>query len=563
MVTAWAACPGRAGRATLTTARRARSVRDNTRMRTERIQRRRPAIRQTPAAEVRTACASGQALTLDADRHLPLGAPARRASRLARPHGVPRLGAARASASRSSSRGASTRSSDAGYGVFEAERRRRPPATRYRFVVDGTPLPDPVQPLAARGPARALGGRRPRRVRVDRRAVAAAVAARPRALRAARRHVHARRARSRRRSSTSRALRELGVTAIELMPVAEFPGRHGWGYDGVYLCAAHSAYGGPDGLARLVDAAHAAGLAVILDVVYNHLGAPACRRSTAFGPYFTDAHETPWGEALNLDREDSDAVRELVLESAEGWIRDFHVDGLRLDAIHAIVDSSPEHLVAEIARRVHAANAARARDRRVRPQRPARRARAGARRLGLRRRLGRRLPPRAARAAHRRARRLLRGVRRARRPGQGAAPPARPRRQLLERSAGAASARPPTTSPPERFVVFSADHDQVGNRAFGDRLPVEVRPLAALLHAPGTLHADAVPGRGVRRAGAVPVLLRSHRRRDRRRDARGAPARVRRVRRVRRRGGARSAGPGDVRALQAHARRASRRGCAS
>ena len=168
--------------------------------------------------------------------------------------------------------GARTPLEPAGHGVFAAElpaapgdrlrlrRRRRAPAR-------------PVQPLAARRPARPVARARHRRVRLDRRRLAAARAARPRALRAARRHVHAPRARSRPRSRTCAGLRELGVTAIELMPVAEFPGRHGWGYDGVYLSAAHSAYGGPLGLQRLVDAAHAEGLAVILDVVYNHLGA--------------------------------------------------------------------------------------------------------------------------------------------------------------------------------------------------------------------------------------------------------------------------------------------------
>ena len=148
-----------------------------------------------------------------------------------------------------------------------------------------------------------------------------------------------------------RGLRELGVTAIELMPVAEFPGRHGWGYDGVYWSAAQSSYGGPLGLQKLVDAAHREGLAVLLDVVYNHVGASGTQALRAFGPYFTSHYETPWGEAINDDDEDSDAVREWALQSAEQWVRDFHFDGLRLDAIHAIVDSSPEHLVAAVARR--------------------------------------------------------------------------------------------------------------------------------------------------------------------------------------------------------------------
>ena len=140
------------------------------------------------------------------------------------------------------------------------------------------------------------------------------------------------------------------------MPIAEFPGGHGWGYDGIYLSAAHSAYGGPLGLQRLVDAAHGAGLAVVLDVVYNHLGASGVRAMEAFGPYHTAKYATPWGEAINLDDAGADPVREWILQSAEQWIRDFHVDGLRLDAIHALADSGPEHIVAAIARRVHGTN---------------------------------------------------------------------------------------------------------------------------------------------------------------------------------------------------------------
>ena len=164
-----------------------------------------------------------------------------------------------------------------------------------------------------------------------------------------------------------RGLRELGVTAIELMPVAEFPGRHGWGYDGVYLSAAQSSYGGPHGLQRLVDAAHAEGLAVFLDVVYNHVGASGTAALTAFGPYFTTHYETPWGEAINYDDEYSDAVREWALQSAEQWVRDFHVDGLRLDAIAHDQGLEPR---APGRRRRRGAPQPRVRDRRVRAQRP-------------------------------------------------------------------------------------------------------------------------------------------------------------------------------------------------
>jgi maltooligosyltrehalose trehalohydrolase len=272
-----------------------------------------------------------------------------------------------------------------------------------------------------------------------------------------------------------RGLRELGVTAIELMPVAEFPGRHGWGYDGVYLSAPHSAYGGPLGLQRLVDAAHAEGLAVVLDVVYNHLGASGVKALEAFGPYLTDKYATPWGGAINLDDRASDPVRETILQSAEQWIRDFHVDGLRLDAIHALYDANPEHIVAAIARRVHAAN-------------PAALVIAES---GMN-------DPKVvtdwgcdavwADDFHHALRVALTGetdgwyeefadlatlVKAFHRPHvhDGTFSTFRGRR----------FGAPADELATERFVVFSSNHDQVGNRAYGDRLPPAARPLAALL----------------------------------------------------------------------------------
>ncbi len=147
-------------------------------------------------------------------------------------------------------------------------------------------------------------------------------------------------------------LKQLGVTAIELMPVAAFPGRRNWGYDGVSLYAVQASYGGPNGLKRLVDAAHATGLAVVLDVVYNHLGNEGnyLRR---FGPYFTAKHQTPWGEAINYDQPGCEGVRRYVVENALYWIREYHLDGLRLDAIQTIHDDSRLHIVQEIARAVH------------------------------------------------------------------------------------------------------------------------------------------------------------------------------------------------------------------
>lgn len=142
-------------------------------------------------------------------------------------------------------------------------------------------------------------------------------------------------------------LARLGVDVVELMPVAAFPGRHGWGYDGVALWAVHDPYGGPAALQRFVDAAHARGLAVCIDVVYNHLG-PSGNYLGQFGPYFTDRHHTPWGDAVNLDGGDAAEVRAFIIENAMRWLRDFHVDALRLDAVQALVDDSPRHLLADL-----------------------------------------------------------------------------------------------------------------------------------------------------------------------------------------------------------------------
>ena len=148
-------------------------------------------------------------------------------------------------------------------------------------------------------------------------------------------------------------LADLGVTAVELMPVGEFPGGRNWGYDGVFPYAAQSTYGGPDGLRRFVDAVHAHGLGVVLDVVYNHLG-PEGNHLADFGPYFTSAYRTPWGDALNFDGHGSDEVRRYFVENALMWVTDFHVDGLRLDAVHAIVDPTARPFVQELTQAVQA-----------------------------------------------------------------------------------------------------------------------------------------------------------------------------------------------------------------
>jgi maltooligosyltrehalose trehalohydrolase len=148
-------------------------------------------------------------------------------------------------------------------------------------------------------------------------------------------------------------LKDLGVTHVELMPVAEFSGDRGWGYDGVDLLAPHHAYGGPDGLKRLVDACHARGLAVLIDVVYNHFG-PAGNYLPRFGPYQTHHYATPWGDAVNFDGRGSDEVRRLFCDNALMWLRDYHCDGLRIDAVHAIIDTSAIHFLEQLANEVAA-----------------------------------------------------------------------------------------------------------------------------------------------------------------------------------------------------------------
>ncbi len=276
-----------------------------------------------------------------------------------------------------------------------------------------------------------------------------------------------------------RGLRELGITTIELLPVAEFPGAHGWGYDGVYLSAAHSAYGGPVALQRLVDAAHAEGLAVLLDVVYNHVGASGAQALEAFGPYFTDMYETVWGKAMNYDDGHCGGVREWVLQSAEGWIRDFHFDGLRLDAIHAILDGGAVHLVQALSARVHALSPhalviaeSGMNDPKV---------------VRSHERGGWGCDAVWADDFHHALRTLLTGDRDGYYAefgeiGQLAKAYRRPHvhdggySTFRARRFGARA----DDVAPERFVVFDQNHDQIGNRAFGDRLPPEARPLGAM-----------------------------------------------------------------------------------
>lgn len=147
--------------------------------------------------------------------------------------------------------------------------------------------------------------------------------------------------------------RDLGVTAIEIMPVAQFPGRRNWGYDGTYIYAPQNSYGGPNGLKHLINACHHEGLAVTLDVVYNHLG-PEGNYLGDFGPYFSDKYRTFWGSAINFDSAFSDQVRYYITQNALYWMNEFHVDALRLDAVHGIFDSSAKHILREISVNTHA-----------------------------------------------------------------------------------------------------------------------------------------------------------------------------------------------------------------
>ncbi len=147
-------------------------------------------------------------------------------------------------------------------------------------------------------------------------------------------------------------LKNLGISAIELMPVGQFPGSRNWGYDGVYPFAVQDSYGGPGGLKKLVNACHRCGMAIVLDVVYNHLG-PEGNHLRDFGPYFTDRYRTPWGAAINFDGAESDEVRQFFVENALYWITDFHIDALRLDAVHAIFDFSARPFLSELSEAVH------------------------------------------------------------------------------------------------------------------------------------------------------------------------------------------------------------------
>lgn len=283
-------------------------------------------------------------------------------------------------------------------------------------------------------------------------------------------------------------LRDLGINAIELMPVADFPGRWNWGYDHAALFAPSRAYGEPDDLRRLVDAAHGLGMAVILDVIYNHFG-PDGAYAAAFAPFFTDKHHTPWGMAINLDDRHSRGVRDFFIDNARHWLDEYHIDGLRLDATHALIDDSETHFLAELSDAVKAIEA-------------------GPRRYLIaedHRNLNTVIRPRVERGygidgvwaddLHHLIRNRTAGDREAyyaNFDGATTEDIARTIRRgwFYEGQPARTTGRPRGTDPTglrlEQFVVFVQNHDQVGNRPLGNRLSDDIplnlyRAVSALL----------------------------------------------------------------------------------
>ncbi len=267
-------------------------------------------------------------------------------------------------------------------------------------------------------------------------------------------------------------LKALGITAVELMPVAQFPGARNWGYDGVHPFAAQNSYGGPEGFQRLVDACHARGLALVLDVVYNHVG-PEGNYWGEFAHYFTERYRTPWGPAVNFDAEHSDEVRRFFIESALWWVREMHVDALRLDAVHAIVDNSAYPFLEELGEAVHAEAARLGRQIHLMPESD----KNDPRLVRGRARGGYGLDVLWNDDFHHAVHALLTGER------SGYYADFGQLGQLAKscrdgfvydgqysRYRGRRHGRSSRDIPAQRFLVFSQNHDQVGNRALGDRL---------------------------------------------------------------------------------------------
>jgi maltooligosyltrehalose trehalohydrolase len=291
------------------------------------------------------------------------------------------------------------------------------------------------------------------------------------------------------------ALKDLGITAVELLPIAQFPGTRNWGYDGVYIGAAQNSYGGPAGLKRLADACHARGLALLLDVVYNHLG-PEGNYLSQYAPYFTDRYKTPWGMALNFDGPHSDDVRWFFIHNALQWVDEFHIDGLRVDAVHAIVDHTAEPFLQDLTsavrqraealgRRIYTFAESNLNDPRViRPKDD----------------LGLGFDSQWADDFHHSLHTLLTGERDGYYAGFG-------RTSDLARALtsgylytgqhspylGRRYGAPPKTRDGKQFVVFAQNHDQIGNRMLGERLSTIVSPAKLRLAAAAVVLSPFIP----------------------------------------------------------------------
>ena len=290
-------------------------------------------------------------------------------------------------------------------------------------------------------------------------------------------------------------LKDLGVTAVELMPVAEFPGARNWGYDGVFPFAAEHSYGGPESLKRLIDVCHRSGLAVVLDVVYNHLG-PEGNYLADFGAYFTRRYHTPWGPAVNFDGPESDEVRNFFIQNALYWVGEFRVDALRLDAVHAILDHSPRPFLLELAEAVHREGRRRNRLIHLMPESADNDARLlrGADLGGLG------LDAQWSDDFHHCLHALLTGERAGYYEDYGRLDQlAKAFREGFVYSGEYSGFRrrrhgsPSRDIPGERFIVFSQNHDQAGNRMLGERLSELAGFEAAKLAAGAVLLAPFIP----------------------------------------------------------------------
>jgi maltooligosyltrehalose trehalohydrolase len=287
------------------------------------------------------------------------------------------------------------------------------------------------------------------------------------------------------------ALKELGVTAIELLPIGQFPGERNWGYDGVYISAAQNSYGGPRALKRMVDAAHQRGMAVVLDVVYNHLG-PEGNYLAEYGPYFTDRYKTAWGQALNFDGPHSDEVRWFFIHNALMWVNEFHVDALRVDAVHAIVDHSAEPFLQDLTtavratgRRVFTIAESDLNDPRV---------------ITPRESYGLGFDAQWSDDLHHALHALLTGETAGYYVGYGAASDLA---RVLETGylytgqysefRGRKYGAKPDTSDGAQFVVYAQNHDQTGNRMMGERLAALVSPQQMRLAAAVVVLSPFVP----------------------------------------------------------------------